>query len=137
MPPPYTRYTVAGGILSVAYTDIFQGVFGLSGMFVATIWIYSNMPRAMGVSPGYPLGDAQVIGEGFTDIDGYDPLPNAVFFNWATIIVLGFGNICAIDFQARVMAAKDGKTAQAPRPPPHAPSPSQDRPSRTGLVRTL
>ena len=68
MPPPHTRYTVAGGILSVAYTDIFQGVFGLSGMFVAPIWIYSNMPRAMGVSPGYPLGDAQVIGEGFTDI---------------------------------------------------------------------
>ena len=33
-------------------------------------------------------------------------------FNWATIIVLGFGNLAALDFQARVFSAKSPKVAQ-------------------------
>ena len=81
-------------------------------MTIATIYVYSTMPDAAGVSPGYPLGDAGAIPAGLVDINAYDPIPNAVFFNWVTVIVLAFGNICAIDFQARVMAAKDGKTAK-------------------------
>ena len=28
-----------------------------------------------------------VIGAGLTDPDSYDPIPNAIFFNWATVIV--------------------------------------------------
>ena len=46
-----------------------------------------------------------------SDPDSYDPIPNAIFFNWVTIIVLALGNVAAIDFQARVLAAKDGTTA--------------------------
>ena len=34
------------------------------------------------------------------------PFPNAIFWNWATIVILAFGNLAAIDFQARCMAAK-------------------------------
>jgi uncharacterized YccA/Bax inhibitor family protein len=32
--------------------------------------------------------------------------PNAIFWNWATIFILAFGNLSALDFQARCMAAK-------------------------------
>jgi hypothetical protein len=32
--------------------------------------------------------------------------PNAIFWNWATILILGIGNLGALDFQARCMAAK-------------------------------
>jgi hypothetical protein len=32
--------------------------------------------------------------------------PNAIFWNWATIFILGVGNLAALDFQARCMAAK-------------------------------
>ena len=47
-----------------------------------------------------------------TDEDALDPIPNAIVFNWATIIVLGFGNLAALDFQARVFSAKSPKVAQ-------------------------
>ncbi|CAM9568961.1 unnamed protein product [Sphacelaria rigidula] len=45
------------------------------------------------------------------DIDAYGPFPNAILFNWATIFVLGFGNLAALDFQARCMAARTPKIA--------------------------
>ena len=40
------------------------------------------------------------------------PFPNALVWNWATIFVLGFGNIAALDFQARCMASKTPRTAK-------------------------
>uniref|UniRef100_A0A7S0FMD7 Uncharacterized protein n=1 Tax=Pyrodinium bahamense TaxID=73915 RepID=A0A7S0FMD7_9DINO len=105
-------YSAAGGLLSVAYTDIAQALVGWLGFFVATIWMQANMPSAPGVSAAYPIGDAPVHGAGLGDPDSYDPIPNAIFFNWATMIVLALGNCMALDFQARVFAAKDGKTAR-------------------------
>ena len=39
------------------------------------------------------------------------PFPNAIFWNWSTIVILAFGNLAAIDFQARCMAAKTEKIA--------------------------
>ena len=41
-------YTVAGGMLSVAYTDIVQGCFGYLGLLVGTAYVYHNFPRAPG-----------------------------------------------------------------------------------------
>lgn len=35
----------------------------------------------------------------------------AIVFNWATIFVLAFGNLAALDFQARCMASKTPKIA--------------------------
>ena len=35
-----------------------------------------------------------------------------MFWNWCTIFILGFGNLAALDFQARCMAAKDPFTAR-------------------------
>jgi Na+/proline symporter len=40
------------------------------------------------------------------------PFPNSIFWNWATIIILGFGNLAALDYQVRIMAAKTPRDAQ-------------------------
>ena len=70
----------------------------------------------------YPFGDFPIFAKPFdSDSTGNEmldphaltPFPNAIFWNWATIIILAFGNLAAIDFQARCMAAKDEKTATA------------------------
>lgn len=92
-------YTVAGGLFSVAYTDVVQAFIGWVGLLVGSIWIISSLPSAPGVSPAYPLGDKVAKGEGMGDPHSYDPIPNAILFNWVTIFVLGFGNLGALDFQ--------------------------------------
>jgi len=105
-------YSAAGGLLSVAYTDVVQASIGWSGFIIATIWMQHNMPNHAGVSAAYPLGDQTVITAGAVDPDSYDPVPNAIFFNWVTFIVLALGNCMALDFQARCFSAKDGNSAR-------------------------
>jgi len=104
-------YTVTGGLFSVAYTDIGQALIGWTGMLAGAIYIMNNFPNSPPVSPAYPLGDQPMFGSQMTDKDALDPIPNAMVLNWATLIVLAFGNIGALDFQARVFAAKTPKTA--------------------------
>lgn len=104
-------YTIAGGLFSVAYTDVGQALIGWTGFIVGTIWILNNMPTHPVTSPAYPVGDKGMFWSQMTDGDALDPIPNAIVFNWATIFVLGFGNLMALDFQARVMAAKTPTTA--------------------------
>jgi len=106
-------YTVTGGLFSVAYTDIGQALVGWTGMFVGALYIINNFPTAPGVSPAYPLGDKPEVSEQLHDEDALDPIPNAIVLNWATMIVLAFGNLGALDFQARVFASKGPKTAVA------------------------
>jgi Na+/proline symporter len=106
-------YSAAGGLISVAYTDVAQAAIGWTGFIVGTIWIQHNMPNYAGVSPALPLGDKPVFWEGMSDPDSYDPIPNAITLNWATIIVLALGNLMALDFQARCMAAKSPNVARA------------------------
>ena len=101
-----------GGLISVAYTDCMQAGLGWLGLVVGSGWVLNNMPTAAGASPAYPLGDTPVNGEQMVNADALDPIPNAIFFNWVTIFVLGFGNLAALDFQARVFGSKDAKTAQ-------------------------
>eukprot|EP00775_Hariotina_reticulata_P010197 gene10197-10358_t len=60
----------------------------------------------------YPVGDMAVNNRGMLDADAYAPFPNAILMNWATLFVLGLGNLCALDFQARSMAAKSPKIAR-------------------------
>ena len=62
---------------------------------------------------GSALGGTDDVGNEMTESHSLTPFPNAIFWNWATIIILGFGNLAAIDFQARCMAAKDRNTATA------------------------
>jgi hypothetical protein len=99
-------YTIAGGLFSVAYTDVGQAIVGWTGFIVGTIWILNNMPNHPVTSPAYPVGDKGMFWSQMTDGDALDPIPNAIVMNWATIFVLGFGNLMALDFQARVMAAQ-------------------------------
>ncbi|EFJ45094.1 hypothetical protein VOLCADRAFT_94586 [Volvox carteri f. nagariensis] len=60
----------------------------------------------------YPQGDKLVYDNGMTDPNAYAPFPNAILINWATIFVLGLGNLCALDFQARCMASKTPNVAR-------------------------
>lgn len=59
----------------------------------------------------YPIGDERVFSNQMTDPLALTPFPNAIFWNWATIFILGFGNLAALDFQVRCMAAINPKTA--------------------------
>lgn len=150
-------YTVSGGLFSVAYTDVAQGLMGWSGCIVLAYYLISNETRAPPPSIGfpgyvypdaigddgvcdmyqgvscendatqccynadlwcpsddncradngaYPIGDQPIFSNQMFDHLALTPFPNAIFWNWATIFILGFGNLAALDFQARCMAAK-------------------------------
>jgi len=60
----------------------------------------------------YPFGDKQVYHDQMSKYNALSPFPNAIVFNWVTIFVLGFGNLAALDFQSRCMAADSAKTAR-------------------------
>jgi hypothetical protein len=47
-------YTVSGGLFSVAYTDVVQGVVGWSGCIVAAFWFITNATSAAPPSIGFP-----------------------------------------------------------------------------------
>ena len=155
-------YTIAGGLFSVAYTDVLQGAVGWIGCSTFAFYMIRNAGNsAPPVSIGYPLysypdqdscdmyegvactnypdlccyneakwcpngvgsadcvldngaypfGDLPMIPSEMTDPLGLTPFPNAILWNWATIFILGFGNIAALDFQARCMASKNARTA--------------------------
>ena len=81
---------------------------------VADSWCY-NATKWDGVKSdagAYPYGDKVIYDKTMSDPQALTPFPNAILFNWATIFVLGFGNLAALDFQARCLAAKTPKTAQ-------------------------
>ena len=40
----------------------------------------------------WPIGDQRSFGDQMTDAQSLSPFPNAVFWNWATIFILAFGN---------------------------------------------
>eukprot|EP00977_Amphora_coffeiformis_P005255 scaffold1123_cov168-Amphora_coffeaeformis.AAC.23 len=59
----------------------------------------------------YPFGDKrQFIDQQFNP-QALSPFPNAIYFNWATMIILALGNLAAIDFQVRCMAAQTPRTS--------------------------
>lgn len=151
-------YTIAGGLYSVAYTDVLQAAVGWIGSVTFAFYMISTEKSAAPPSIGYPLysypddetcamysgvpctndptlccynealwcpsadnctvdngaypiGDLPVFNNQMTDPASLYPFPNAIVFNWATIFVLGFGNLAALDFQARCMASKSARVA--------------------------
>jgi Na+/proline symporter len=150
-------YTTAGGLYSVAYTDVLQGLIGWSGCLIVGIYMAtSEDPQAPPPSIGfplytypdnigdggicdsyqgvpcsvdpakccynealwcpsaencttdnaaYPIGDLRVFPDQMTDPSALTPFPNGLFWSWCTIFILGFGNLAALDFQSRCMAA--------------------------------
>jgi len=155
-------YTIAGGLFSVAYTDVVQAAIGWIGSITFAAYMIHNAeqnapPVSIGFpgymypedGPGcelyngttcsddnpdrccynealwcppdgdfcrtdngaYPYGDIPVFLQEMSNASGLFPFPNAIVFNWATIFVLGFGNLAALDFQARCMASKTATIA--------------------------
>jgi Na+/proline symporter len=151
-------YTAGGGLFSVAYTDVIQGIIGWSGCIVTAFWFihnesvnapppsagfpdyvypdnigdggicdlyngtacvnipdaccYNTETNAAALDNGaYPFGDQRIFKDQMSNYLALTPFPNAMFWNWATIFILGFGNLAALDFQARCLAAKTPRTA--------------------------
>jgi hypothetical protein len=76
-----------------------------------THWCPSGDESCTVDNGAYPFGDQPVFPSQMTNPHSLYPFPNAFLFNWATIFVLGFGNLAALDFQARCMASKTPKVA--------------------------
>ena len=93
-------YTASGGLFAVAYTDAIQVGIAFIGSLSLLAFIASNFGLDIPADTG-PFAFAQLT----------DPAAGAAV-NWATLLALGLGDIVAIDFMARVFAAKSPETAQ-------------------------
>ena len=93
-------YTIAGGLFSVAYTDLLQAGVALVGSIGLIVFVTTQygitIPEGMG-----PTNLGQLT----------DPSQGA-YINLATIVALGLGDIVAIDFMERVFAADSPETAR-------------------------
>ena len=93
-------YTASGGLFAVAYTDAIQVGIAFIGSLSLFAFIAGNFGIDIAADTG-PLALAQLT----------NPAAGAVV-NWATLLALGLGDIVAIDFMARIFAAKSPETAQ-------------------------
>ena len=93
-------YTVSGGLFAVAYTDAIQILIALVGTFGLLAYLVTNF--GLEITPGMgPLALEQLTSVGA-----------GAAINWASLLALGFGNMVAIDFMARIFAAESPETAQ-------------------------
>jgi hypothetical protein len=60
----------------------------------------------------FPVGDIRLFKNQMIEADALSPFPNGVFWNWTTIFILAFGNLAALDFQVRCMAAVNPRAAR-------------------------
>ncbi|MGB3310818.1 MAG: sodium:solute symporter family protein [Nodosilinea sp.] len=93
-------YTVSGGLFAVAYTDFIQVMIALVGAWGLLIYVVANF--GISIDPGMGPGA----------LDQLTAVSSGAAINWASIIALGFGNMVAIDFMARIFAAESPETAQ-------------------------
>ncbi len=93
-------YTVSGGLFAVAYTDFVQIIIAALGSGTLLIYLLATFGLEI------PSGTGPLALEQLTAVDAGAPI------NWASIIALGFGNMVAIDFMARIFAADSPATAQ-------------------------
>jgi solute:Na+ symporter, SSS family len=93
-------YTAAGGMFSDAYTAFAQMVITLVAALVLLAWVALthgiSIPAGMGP---FDLGQ-------LTSAEQGAPI------NWATLCALGVGDIVAIDFMQRILAARSPATAR-------------------------
>jgi Na+/proline symporter len=93
-------YTVSGGLFAVAYTDFIQIIIAAIGAWAILAFVLGTFGFA--AEPGMgPLALEQLT----------SPAAGAAI-NWASIIALGFGNMVAIDFMARIFASESPETAR-------------------------
>ncbi|MDJ0569927.1 MAG: sodium:solute symporter family protein [Pleurocapsa sp. MO_192.B19] len=93
-------YTASGGLFAVAYTDAIQVAIAFIGSLGLLTFMAVNFGLDIPADTG-PLALAQLSA----------PAAGAAI-NWATLLALGLGDIVAIDFMARIFAAKSPETAQ-------------------------
>eukprot|EP00898_Chlorokybus_atmophyticus_P001194 jgi/Chlat1/2075/Chrsp17S02772 len=60
----------------------------------------------------FPNGDKTIYWNEMFNINALGPFPNAILFNWSTVITLAIGNLAALDFQARCFSAKSPRVAR-------------------------
>jgi hypothetical protein len=58
----------------------------------ATNWCDSNGENCFADNGAYPFGDKPVYSDQMFNAQSLTPFPNGIMWNWATIIILGFGN---------------------------------------------
>ncbi|WP_035958701.1 sodium:solute symporter family transporter [Bryobacter aggregatus] len=96
-------YTMAGGLFSAIWTDIFQVHVALIGFIAGAAWLVYHYGTA-------PLDAA--IAAGKLDLKPLSQLSGGALPNWANFISLAIGNTMALDFMERVFSAKSGRTAK-------------------------
>ncbi|MDX1984963.1 MAG: hypothetical protein SFV51_32120 [Bryobacteraceae bacterium] len=96
-------YTIAGGLYSAIWTDLFQIHVALVGFVASAGWViatrgWNNLLEAV---PAAKL-----------DTSGLVSMESGALANWAGMIALGLGNAMALDFMERVFAARSPETAR-------------------------
>lgn len=96
-------YTMAGGLYSAIWTDVFQIHVALIGFVAAAVWLVWTQGTA-------PLHTAVAAGK--LELGALTKISAGALPNWATFLSLALGNVMALDFMERVFSAKSGKTAR-------------------------
>ncbi|MDX2267176.1 MAG: hypothetical protein NW208_03660 [Bryobacter sp.] len=96
-------YTIAGGLYSAIWTDMFQIHIALAGFLGAAAWLLFTKGTA-------PIEAAAAVGK--FDLAGLTSVGGGALVNWAGFVSLALGNAMALDFMERVFSAKSGKTAR-------------------------
>jgi solute:Na+ symporter, SSS family len=96
-------YTMAGGLYSAIWTDLFQIHVALIGFIASAIFVvaYYGWDNLLAGVPATILS-----------LDGMTKMSSGALPNWAGTIALAFGNAMALDFMERVFAAKSPDTAR-------------------------
>jgi hypothetical protein len=112
----FLGYIYPDGIQEGAICDMYEGIpcpgDATKCCYNEELWCPNGPPCARYDRGAYPIGDQQIYAGQMTDHLSLAPFPNAIFWNWATIIILAFGNVAALDFQARCMASKTPRNAR-------------------------
>lgn len=96
-------YTMAGGLFSAIWTDLFQIHVALVGFIASAVWVVATR----GWEPMLATVPAERL-----SFDGLVSLQSGALTNWAGMISLMFGNAMALDFMERIFAANSPETAR-------------------------
>jgi hypothetical protein len=58
------------------------------------------------------VGDKALYGDQMTNPSALAPFPNAIVWNWATVVILAVGNLGALDIQSLCMSSVSARTAR-------------------------
>lgn len=88
--------------------DLYNGVACLVN---STQCCFNDAADATTDNGAFPVGDQRTFPRQMFSPTALSPFPNAILWNWASIFILAFGNLAALDFQARCMASRTPRVA--------------------------